>query len=120
MERLPLRVEGRLASVLGVKQGDICLVQGEVGELPALRCELPRPVTADTSIVLRVHASTGVPLATSTVTLSQGDRGFETKRMTLLAMEGYSHLARAERQLVEGRVWSRRAYATASPDSGGR
>ncbi len=118
MERLPFKVDSRLAGVIGVNGGDICVVDGEPGSLPALRCELARPATSAASITLRVHATTGVPLAYSTVDLSQGDRTFETGRLTLLAMEGYAHLGPAERQRVEGRVWSRRAYATASLDSG--
>jgi hypothetical protein len=46
--------------------------------------------------------------------MSQGDRIFETHDLTLFAMEGYSHLPPGERQIVERRVWSRRAYAIAS------
>jgi hypothetical protein len=66
------------------------------------------------SIVVRVHARTGVPLAVSSVRLTRGDRAFETPPVTMLAMEGYAHLKPADRRLVEDRVWSRRAYATAS------
>lgn len=114
MELLPFRVESRLARVLGVQEGDLSVVQGEPGALPGLRCELRRPVTANVSIVLRVHARTGIPLAYSSVDVSRGDQGFETRGLILFGMEGYSHLAPAGRQIVEERVWSRRAYATAS------
>ena len=114
MELLPFRVESRLASVLGIKEGDLSVVLGEPGNLPGLRCELQRPVAANVSIVLRVHARTGIPLAYSSVDISRGDHTFETRDLTLFAMEGYSHLAPADRQIVESRVWSRRAYATAS------
>jgi hypothetical protein len=113
MELLPLRVEKGLERVLGIQQSDLAVVAGPEN-LPRLRGELPRPIVADVSIVFRVHARTGVPLAYSRVNLSRGDRAFETPSMTLMAMEGYAHLAPAERLLVEGRVWSRRAYATAS------
>jgi hypothetical protein len=114
VERLPFRVEGRLARVLGMQAGDLAVVQGGPDDLPSLRCVLPRPVTGKVSIVLRVHARTGIPLAYSSIEVSPGARGFETRALTLLAMEGYSHLAPADRQIVECRVWSRRAYATAS------
>ena len=116
MELLPFRVESRLARVLGIEDGDLSVVAGEPGNLPRLRCALRRPATADVSIVLRVHARTGIPLGYSSVDVSRGDEGFETQGVTLLAMEGYSHLALADRQIVEERVWSRRAYATASTD----
>ncbi len=116
MELLPFRVESRLARALGIREGDLSVVLGEAGKLPSLRCELQRPVAANVSLVLRVHARSGIPLAFSSVDVSQGDRAFETRGLTLLAMEGYSHLAAADRQLVEGRVWSRRAYATASTE----
>ena len=114
MEQLPFRVESRLARVLGMQAGDLSILQGEPGDLPNLRCVLRRPVTTDVSLVLRVHTSTGIPLACSSVDLSRGDQAFETRGLTLFAMEGYSHLSPGDRQIVEGRVWSRRAYATAS------
>lgn len=114
MERLPVRVEGRLARLLGMQAGDLSVVHGEPEDLPGLRCVLERPVAASVSIVLRVHTRTGIPLTHSSIEMSAGSRAFETQALTLLAMEGYSHLSRADRQIVEGRVWSRRAYATAS------
>jgi hypothetical protein len=114
MEPLPLRVEGRLARVLGMESGNLSVAPGDPGDLPNLRCVLRHPVTTSLSLVLRIHARSGIPLAYSSVDVSQGDHAFETRGLTLVAMEGYSHLAPAERQIVEGRVWSRRAYATAS------
>jgi hypothetical protein len=114
MEPLPLRVDGRLARLLGIQGGELSVVQGAPGDLPNLRCVLRRPVTTGISLVLRIHARSGIPLAYSSVDVSRGDHAFETRGLTLFAMEGYSHLAPAERQIVEGRVWSRRAYATAS------
>jgi len=115
MEQMPFRVEGALARVLGMPAEGLFVVLGEPGELPSLRCVLQRPVTTDVSMVLRVHARTGIPLASLSVDMSRGDQVFETRGLTLLAMEGYSHLAAADRQAVESRVWSRRAYVTASP-----
>jgi hypothetical protein len=38
---------------------------------------------------------------------------FETS-LAVLAMEGYAHLGRADRRLVEERVWVRRSFATLS------
>jgi hypothetical protein len=63
---------------------------------------------------LTVHSQAGIPLAAVVVSVRPGDRLLESSSMALLAMEGYTHLARRERQLVERRVWSRRAFATAS------
>jgi hypothetical protein len=116
MEPLPLRVNGPLARVLGLQKGDLSVVQGEPGDLPKLRCVLDRPATTGVSMVLRIHARSGIPLAFCSVEVSRGDHTFETRGLTMFAMEGYSHLAAAERQIVEGRVWSRRSYATASTE----
>jgi len=113
-ERLPLRVEGRLASLLGMKAGDLQVCPGDPDELPTLRLALPRPVTVKVSLVVRVHSRSGIPLASAAIEMNPGDQAFETPRLTVLAMEGYAHLSRAERQLVERRVWSRRAFATGS------
>jgi hypothetical protein len=63
---------------------------------------------------LTVHSRAGIPLASAVVSISPGDRLLESSSMALFAMEGYTHLARRERQLVERRVWSRRAFATVS------
>jgi hypothetical protein len=114
LEQIPFRVEKRLAGLLGIQEGQLSIVQGQPGDLPALRCELTEPVETDLSLVIRVHARTGVPLAVSAVSIARGDRAFETKSLTMLAMEGYSHLRPVDRHGVEGRVWSRRAYATAT------
>ena len=100
--------------MLGTHAGALSVVQRESGGLPRLRCELQEPVKTSISLVVRVHALNGIPVAYSPVEMSQGDRIFETHDLTLFAMEGYSHLPPAERQIVERRVWSRRAYAIAS------
>jgi hypothetical protein len=91
---------------------EICSSDGE--ELPKLRCLLSRPVPEQVSLVVRVHSRAGIPLASVAVEVNPGDRAFETSRVAVLAMEGYAHLNRAERQAVERRVWSRRAFATGS------
>jgi hypothetical protein len=114
LERIPLRVEGRLARLLGVGEGNLSVVHGEAGALPDLRGVLARPLPDDVSLVLRVHARNGIPLAQATVDVARGEHAFSTQGLTLFAMEGYSHLSAADRRMVEGRVWSRRAYATAS------
>ena len=113
MERLPLRVESGLAGVLGLKEGQLELLDAQ-GAAPAVRCNWERPASADTSFVLRVHATSGIPLATSPVSVFRGDRAFEARQLSFVAMEGYSHLTPVERRQVEDRVWSRRAYATVS------
>jgi hypothetical protein len=114
MTQLPFRVESRLASLLGGQTGDIAIVQNEPGPLPRLRCQLAGPAAADVTLLVRVHTTSGIPVAYSRVDVARGARAFETENLTLFAMEGYSHLAPADRQNVEARVWSRRAYATAS------
>jgi hypothetical protein len=113
MDRLPLRIESRTARVLGLRQGDLEICPGTPGDLPSLRCVLPRPVTAKASLVLRVHSQAGIPLASASIDVHPGDRMFETS-LAVLAMEGYAHLGRADRRLVEERVWVRRSFATLS------
>jgi len=110
--RLPLRVEGRLAELLGADGVDLLLVDRD-DELPALRGAFGRAVPGDVCILLRVHARSGIPLAHARVTVARGEHAFETRDLTVYAMEGYAHLKAVERRAVEARVWSRRAYATA-------
>ncbi len=114
LERLPLRVEGRLARLLVMEQRELSVLQGGAGELPDLRGVLAHSAPDAVSLVLRVHARNGIPLAQATVDVARGEQAFMTQGLTLFAMEGYSHLPDADRRMVEGRVWSRRAYATAS------
>jgi hypothetical protein len=114
MNNLPFRVENRLAAVLGIRDGDFSVLQADSGALPRLRCLLRRPAPRDVSILLRVHTRMGIPVAYSAVEVARGDQSFETQNLTMMAMEGYSHLGPAERQAVEARVWSRGAYVTAS------
>jgi len=95
-------------------QRELSVMQGEAGELPDLRGVLARSVPDNVSLVLRVHARNGIPLAQATIDVVRGERAFTTQGLTVFAMEGYSHLRDADRRMVEGRVWSRRAYATAS------
>jgi hypothetical protein len=113
MERLPFRVESRLAGILGLEEGHLQLLDSH-GSAPALRCQWERPASDDASFVLRVHAGSGVPLASSPVKVARGESAFEARELAFVAMEGYSHLNPIERRQVEDRVWSRRAYATAS------
>jgi hypothetical protein len=113
MERLPWRVEGRLALALGMPPGDLEICPKDTGELPSLRCVLSRPATTKVSMLLRVHSRAGIPLAHATIVVNPGDRGFETP-LAVLAMEGYAHLGREERLAIERRVWLRRSFATGS------
>jgi hypothetical protein len=113
MERLPWRVEGRLARALGGPAHlEVC--SQAPGTLPIVRCVLGRPVMTKVSLTVRVHSRAGIPLAHASVDVNPGDSGFQTT-LALLAMEGYSHLGRRAREDVERRVWSRRAYASGSP-----
>lgn len=114
IELLPFRVENRLATLLGTREADLTVVQEAAAVLPKLRCVLRQPAASDVSILLRVHTRSGIPLAVSSIDVSRGGQVFETPGVTLLAMEGYAHLAPAARHSVEARIWSRRAYATAS------
>jgi hypothetical protein len=111
-ERLPWRVEGRLARALG-GAADLEICPPAPGALPSVRCVLPRAVERKVSLTLRVHSRAGIPLAHASVEVQPGDSGFQTS-LALLAMEGYTHLSQRAREAVERRVWSRRAYATAS------
>jgi hypothetical protein len=113
MDRLPMRIESRVSRVLGLRQGDLEIWPGTPGELPNLRCVLPRPATAKASLVLRVHSRAGIPLASGSIDVHPGDQMFETS-LAVLAMEGYAHLGRADRRLIEERVWLRRSFATLS------
>lgn len=110
-ERLPWRVEPRLARLLDpARHLELRLQQGSA--LPTIRCVFARPSAAKVSLHLRVHSHAGIPLATATVVVNPGDHAFETP-ISLLAMEGYGHLSRPAREKVERRVWSRRAFASA-------
>jgi hypothetical protein len=113
MDRLPFRVENRLVAALGIREEDFSVVPAESGGLPRLHCLLRRPASHDVSILLRVHTRMGIPVAFSAVDISRGDKSFETQSLTLMAMEGYSHLGPVERLAVEARVFSRGAYVTA-------
>ena len=112
LDRLPLRIEGPLARILGAAAGEVTVLPRGAGTCPALRGELARSAPEHLSLVLRVHAPNGVPLAAIAADVAAGARTFETEAVRMLAMEGYSHLAETERRAVEDRVWSRRAYAT--------
>jgi hypothetical protein len=107
-------VEAPLAAVLGVRTAELEICQPDPAELPSARLLLPQPARAGTSMRLTVHSRAGIPLASAIVNVRPGDLLLESSSMALLAMEGYTHLARRERQLVERRVWSRCAFATAS------
>jgi hypothetical protein len=111
-ERLQWRVEGRLARVLG-GPADLEICPHAPGARPTVRCTLPKAVERKVSFTVRVHSRAGIPLAHASVDVQPGDSGFQTP-LTLLAMEGYTHLGQRARDAVERRVWSRRAYATAS------
>ena len=114
MEWMPLRVDSELSRVLGIRTGEVELCQPDPTELPSARVVLPQPATAKAAVLLRVHSLAGIPLASARIEVRPGDRLFESPRMSLVAMEGYAHLRQPERRLVEQRVWSRRAYVTAS------
>jgi hypothetical protein len=97
-----------------MQAGDLEVCLSDPEELPTLRCVLPRAVSAKVSMVLRVHSLAGIPLASAAIDMNPGDQAFQTPRLSVLAMEGYAHLSRAERWIVERRVWSRCAFATGS------
>ena len=114
MDTLPFRPERRLARALGVQTASLEICTRTTGELPNLRCVLPQPVRETVSLVLRVHTSAGIPLASAAITMKPGDQVFETPALGLLAMEGYAHLGQDERRAIERRVWSRRSFVTGS------
>ncbi len=110
-EQLPWRVERRLVDLGMPAHLEVCPQPS--GNLPNVRCVLPKPATGPLSLVLRVHSRAGIPLAQAFIDLKPGDRSFETP-LALMSMEGYRHLSQRARQDVERRVWSRRAFATGS------
>jgi hypothetical protein len=114
VERLPFRADSRVARLLGIRTGNLEVCPQGPERLPNLRCVLARPVTEKVSLVLRVHSRAGIPLASASIDVNPGDQAFEAPALEVLAMEGYSHLGRAERAAIERRVWSRRAFATGS------
>ena len=121
MAPLPFRMAPQLQRALGNPAPVVSILAPDPLGLPGLKGVLDRPVDADISFVLKVHASNGIPLASASVDMARGDRSFETRELVFLGMEGYAHLAQADRQSIERRVWSRRACATASilPDARG-
>ena len=112
MERLPWRDDSLVVHTLGVL-GDIEICPAVTGVLPLVRGTLSMPLAERASFTVRVHSRSGIPLAFASVRINPGDSIFEAP-LTLLAMEGYSHLSARARQEVELRVWSRRAYVTGS------
>jgi hypothetical protein len=112
-DRLPWRVDTRLAAALGGDSGEIQVRLDEQDQGLTLRGVLPRPAVARVSLILRIHSSAGIPLASASISLSPGDRSFEAP-IAFLAMEGYSHFAREKREAIERRVWLRRAFASAA------
>jgi hypothetical protein len=114
MERLPLRLDERLARRLGCTTADLHVQADAAGSRPSIRCILPRPAREAASFVLRVHSRAGIPLAMAPVSMNFGEQEAAAGQLTILAMEGYAHLAEPERLAVEQRVWSRRAFAVAS------
>jgi hypothetical protein len=111
-ERLPWRDDLRVVQTLGVLS-DVEICPAMTGVLPLVRGTLSRPLPEGASFTVRVHSRSGIPLAFASVRINPGDSIFEAP-LTLLAMEGYSHLSPRARQEVERRVWSRRAYVTGS------
>ena len=114
MAPLPFRMAPQLQRALGNPAPVVCLLAPDPPGLPGLRGVLDRPVDADISFVLKVHASNGIALASASVDMARGDRSFEARELLFLGMEGYAHLPQADRQSIERRVWSRRACATGS------
>jgi hypothetical protein len=114
MEQLPLRVDDQLARILGQQTAQLEICDPTPEGLPSVKVLFPRPAAAKAVMLLRVHSRTGIPLASASVAVNPGDRLLESSPMAVIAMEGYTHLDRSERQLVERRVWSRRAFVTAS------
>ena len=112
IERLPWRVDAGLVQALDAP-GHLEIGVQTPDDRPTLRCVLPRPSPSRVSLTIRVHSRAGIPLAHASVQLNPGDREFEAT-LTLLAMEGYTHLSPRARRTVVQRVWSRRAYATGS------
>jgi hypothetical protein len=116
---LPFRLAPQLARVFGTEAPVISIAQSDPEAPPRLTGVLTRPAAADGTVVLRVHAGNGIPLASASVQIARGALSFETRDWVFIAMEGYSHLSPAARQSVERRVWSRRAFVTGSmPDAG--
>lgn len=112
-ERLPFRLDGGSARALAISAGEVEVCQLDSEEMPTLRCVLSRPAAEKVSLTLRVHSRAGIPLASTSIDLNPGDEAFETPRLSVLAMEGYSHVDHAERLAIERRVWSRRAFVSA-------
>ena len=112
IERLPWRVDAQLVRALDAP-GHLEIEVRSPDACPTLRCVLARPAPSRVSLTIRVHSRAGIPLAHASVQVNPGDRQFEAP-LTLLAMEGYTHLSPRARHGVVQRVWSRRAYATGS------
>jgi len=107
----------RLASSAAQWAGSARLVEFDVQaclETAALRGKLPAPANTEASLLITAHASNGVPLARTSVTVAAGAAEFSADHWTFVGMEGYAHLPETERWAVEQRVWSRRAFFSGS------
>jgi hypothetical protein len=113
VERLPLRIDDRLRHAIDGDLHEIAVISGD-DECRRLTGTFSVRLARDLAFVVRVHSRAGIPLAVATVAADKGSEVFETSDLTFLGMEGYRHLSRAEARVVEGRVWTRRAFATAT------
>ena len=111
MQSLPFKPAASLARLLSGALTEIAVSASDTPG-PRLKGTMSKPVSSDVAFEIRVHGANGVPVATASIELGQGEQGFETDRVVFLGMEGYSHLPLARRQAIETRVWSRRAFVT--------
>jgi hypothetical protein len=119
MQSLPFRPGPSLARLLGGASAAVSVIDSDAAG-PRLKGVLSKPASRNVSFDVRVHGSNGVPVATASVELGQGDQVFETRHLVFLGMEGYAHLPAAQRQAIETRVWVRRAFVSGTLREGRR
>ena len=114
MELLPLRMTAQLAEACRELSPTVAVSQPDPALAPVVTGVLPRPIEKDTSLVFRVHAQNGIPLASARVPMTRGTVAFDSGPLVFLGMEGYAHLPPADRRAIENRIWLRRAFVTVS------
>jgi hypothetical protein len=107
---IPVRVDAALSGVLAGRSGEAQVAPGPSAQTPAVLYELAGPIPVPVHVRVTLKSRAGIPLASSVVAVAAGDRAVAVPALTLLAMEGYAHLAQADREIIERRVWSRAAF----------
>jgi len=112
LERLPYKSSPAVAGLLGPVSGELTIIEGTPSQRPRIAVDLVFPLVAASSLRLRVHSASGIPLALCDVQLAPGATRIQSGELAFLGIEGYGHLPLEELRPIEERIWSRRSFVT--------